>query len=196
MKITSLLASGFAALALLAVPQADAAKKLTLKGSFKFVSDAPLEKIPGTAKGATGAITFDPADLSKTTGSVSVAVSSIDTGSPSRDEHVQGESWLDGAKNPMLTFTVKSVEGSGSQDGEIYAATGKVIGEFTLRGITKPLTAKFKLKMKGARAKVELRFKVALSDYDIKGREGIIGKKVAEHIKLSGRLVGSVEDAQ
>ena len=181
----------------LSLPRANAgtSKILDLRGDFRFLSDAPLEKIQGTAEGARGRLVVDLANLAKSSGTVSVRVAKMSTGSPIRDEHLRGEQWLDSEKHPKLTFAARDLsEIRTEQQGEVFVATGTVRGDFTLRGITKPLTSTFTLKMKGARAKLELSFAVALADYEIKGRDGIIGKKVGQRIVITGRLVGRARD--
>jgi len=190
----ALLAAAFAA-SPASSAEAGSRKSLVLGGAFRFLSEAPIERIHGTAEGARGVIVIDLSDLTKTSGEISVPVAELKTGSPIRDEHLRGESWLAGDSHPRLNFVIRDVSGvSTKQEGEILVATGTVRGDFTMRGVTKPLSSTFTLKMKGARAKVELSFEVALAAYDIKGRDGVIGSKVGEKIALSGRLVGSVKD--
>src|SRR5258705_7536077 len=74
-------------------------KALELQGEFQFLSEAPIERIHGTAAGA-GVVVTDLADLSRTSGAVSVPVATMKTGSPIRDQHLHGESWLDSASHP------------------------------------------------------------------------------------------------
>lgn len=184
-------------LAALAIPGAATAQRkvVTLTGSLRFLSDAPFEKIQGTAEGATATVTTDLADLSHTSGTIRVPVDSIQTGSPIRDEHVKGEEWLDGKNHPELRFVITEVtDVKSEQRGAVLVTSGTVRGNFTLRGVTRPLSAPVTVKWKGNRVKAMLHFLIRLGDFEIRGRQGIIGKKVGESIEIDGHLTGTSQD--
>lgn len=65
--------------------------------------------------------------------SVTVFIDSIDTNHDKLEEDLKGEKWFDAKKFPTATFTSTKVE-------KLTATTGKVHGDFTLHGITKPVT--------------------------------------------------------
>ena len=75
-------------------------------------------------------------DRAAKTGSVEVSVDlkSIDTGS-ALDEHIQGEDFFDTAKNPTATFKSSKLLFEGDK-------LSAVEGDFTLKGVTKPVTLK------------------------------------------------------
>lgn len=80
----------------------------------------------------TGSIVLDRAAK---TGSVDVTIdtTSVNTGSPLFNQHIQGENFLDTAKYPTATYkSTKMVF-----DGDKLAA---VEGNLTLKGVTKPVT--------------------------------------------------------
>ena len=58
---------------------------------------------------------------------------SIDTKEPQRDEHLRSADFFDAANHPKMTFESTSVQ---KLDGEHY----KVIGNLSIRGVTKPVT--------------------------------------------------------
>lgn len=64
---------------------------------------------------------------------VSIATTSVDTGYPLFNEHIQGADFLDTAKYPAATFTSSKV----NFDGEKIAS---VDGTLTLKGISNPVT--------------------------------------------------------
>lgn len=64
---------------------------------------------------------------------VSIATTSVDTGYPLFNEHIQGADFLDTAKYPVATFTSSKV----NFDGEKIAS---VDGVLTLKGISNPVT--------------------------------------------------------
>lgn len=80
----------------------------------------------------TGTVTFDKAAK---TGSVDVTIdtTSVDTGFPTFDEHIQGADFLDTAQFPTATFKSTSVRFEGDKPVE-------VVGNLTLKGVTKPVT--------------------------------------------------------
>ncbi|WP_028452317.1 YceI family protein [Chitinilyticum aquatile] len=82
----------------------------------------------------TGTIVLDQAAK---TGSVDISIdaASIDTGWAKRDEHLKSEDFFNVAKFPAMTFKSKSLK----FEGEKLVA---VSGDFTLLGVTKPLTLK------------------------------------------------------
>ena len=173
---------------------AASAGTLQLAGDFHFTSKAPLETFEGTGEGASGTLNIDVADLTKTTGFVRVSSDALKTGSEIRDGHLKGEDWLDAKNFPEIRFEITSVEVVSQQaKGEVSVAKCNVSGNFTLHGVSKPLTAKATFKWKGALAKADIRFKLALKQYGIKGQEGVLGDKVAKTIRIRGELKGKLQ---
>lgn len=64
---------------------------------------------------------------------VTVGLSSVDTGSEDRDNHLRSADFFNAETNPQMTFTSTSIEHAG--DDEFT-----VTGDLTLNGVTKPLT--------------------------------------------------------
>jgi len=81
----------------------------------------------------SGELNFNPADPVKSTVKISIPASSVNTGLPDFDKEIAGPKWLGGDKTPNITFDSTNVEKSG-------ADTGKVTGNLTLNGVTKPVT--------------------------------------------------------
>ncbi|MGE3104358.1 MAG: YceI family protein [Lysobacterales bacterium] len=79
-----------------------------------------------------GSLLLDVNDLPASKVSVSIDVSSIDSGVPKLDEHLQAPDFFDVAQFPRIQFESTKVEGSGNQF--------KVTGDLTLHGVTKPVT--------------------------------------------------------
>jgi polyisoprenoid-binding protein YceI len=164
----------------------------SFKGQASFVSDAPVEKINGISK-ASGEITMDLKDLSGIHGVVKVPVSSMKTGNEKRDDHMYSPMWLDAARCPEVSFSFKGAEVMGSKTkGEVTATQLKVKGEFSLHCVKKEMETIVEVKTKGALAKVTSSFEVALKDFEVKGKEGVVGSKVgntiAVNVTLKGRL--------
>lgn len=88
---------------------------------------------------AEAELTFDPADPTKSSVKASVDPLSLRTDYPYPDkkdfdkELSAGAEWLNGEKFPTITFTSTRIEKTGE-------TTGKMHGDLTLLGVTKPVT--------------------------------------------------------
>ena len=89
-------------------------------------------KVRGRFTGFFGAIRFNEKDLSKTSVSIRVDVSSIDTGNEWRDDDLRSDQWFDQKIFPFIEFTSQSVRPNGSQ----LIITGNV----TIHGVTRTIT--------------------------------------------------------
>jgi polyisoprenoid-binding protein YceI len=83
--------------------------EVKVKGNASFTSEAPLEKIEGTAT-SSGTLQVDLEDFTAIRGEINVPVSSMETGNKTRDEHLRGSDWLDASKCPNVSFKIESVE--------------------------------------------------------------------------------------
>jgi polyisoprenoid-binding protein YceI len=182
-------------------------KKVTLNNAvganqFTWLSDAPLEKIKGTAEGVSGSFTIDPKNLSTIKGSISAKTSTMTSGNGTRDGHLKGPNWLDAAKYPTISFTITSVSGITVKGNK---ATGKAAGTFTMHGVTKPMTIPFELTYVDASEKTRKRaegdlvmisasFNVSLKDFKVEGSKGFVGSKVGETIQVTAKLFGSTSN--
>lgn len=162
------------------------------RNQMEWLSEAPGEKIRGSAPGVTGTVTVDPADLSTARGKITVPVATMKTGNDMRDRHLRGKDWLEAKKFANIVFDIQSVDGI---KGGAGSATFSARGKFTLHGVTKdmimPITLKWKDGAAGAKVKIEARFKVALADYNIAGKRGVVGDKVGKEIEIWGSLYGA-----
>lgn len=180
-------------IALLAMPALAQAAPTELKGQMKFVSEAPIEKIVGTADGKA-TLDINLQDLTKITGKIAVSIASMKTGNDMRDDHLRSAEWLDAAKHPEMMFEVVSVTAKPTQTkGEVKSAELEVTGKFTLHGVTTDLKAPATIKWKGDKVKVSTQFNIKLADYKVKGKEGIVGQKVGETIACEATLKGVVK---
>ncbi|MCA9543107.1 MAG: YceI family protein [Myxococcales bacterium] len=163
------------------------------EGQFKFTSKAPKEDIFGTAPGKA-ALTGDAKDLTTLKGTISVPVAGMQTGNAMRDDHLRSATWLDAAQFAEITFTVKSVAVAKSEDkGKFIEAELKVTGDFTLHGVTKEITAPATIKIKpDGKAKITTDFTIALADYKVEGKAGVVGDKVGTSIACGATLTGSL----
>lgn len=92
-----------------------------------------ISKVKGEFEKFEGTVNFDEANPTNTTVNVSVDLSSINTREEKRDGHLRSADFFDVENHPTMTFVSKRVEKTGEN-------TGKLIGDLTIRGITKEVT--------------------------------------------------------
>lgn len=92
----------------------------TVKGQFKVLS---------------GKLHIDEQNPDKSWVEAQVEAASVDTSDANRDGHLRSPDFFDVEKYPVITFKSTKVE---HIDGEEY----KVLGDLTIRGVTKPVTFK------------------------------------------------------
>jgi polyisoprenoid-binding protein YceI len=90
-------------------------------------------QVPGEFKDVSGTITADPTDWSSAKVEATIQAASINTNNAKRDDHLKSADFFDVEKFPTITFVSKSVQVG--KDGK-----GKMTGDFTMRGVTKPVT--------------------------------------------------------
>jgi polyisoprenoid-binding protein YceI len=184
--------------------KAKGSKKVTLsdrvgRNQFLWSSDAPLEKIQGTAEGITGSLTLDPSNPTTIRGTITAKVATMKSGNDMRDEHIRAENWLDAAKFPEIRFTATGVSGAKVSGNKVSAS---VTGDFTMHGVTKritiPMTLQYldasaatKKKAPGDLVMITADFIVSLKDFNVAGSKGTIGSKVGETITINAKLFGS-----
>jgi len=157
------------------------------KSRVTFVSDAPLETMTGESSKVTGSITVDPADITKTTGSFKVPVVSLRTDNELRDEHLQGDGWLDAKKNPNIHFEITEVVVGKKDARELKKnkdAKVQVKGKFTAHGITTSAVAKGTVNWSDGSLQIKAEFTANLEDHDI-SVPSIVRLKVANEIAVS-----------
>ncbi len=173
-----------------AVSQADATTFVVrADGSSKatFVSDAPLETMTGKSSKVSGSLSIDPADVRKTTGSFKAPVASLRTGNDLRDEHLQGDGWLDAKKHPHIHFEITEVILGKKDSPELKSGKDRKVhvkGKFTAHGVSKPVLAKGTVNLSGKQLRIKADFNVVLEDHDI-SVPSIVRLKVANDIAVS-----------
>lgn len=148
--------------------------------NITFESETDFETILGRTHTVTGQVV---ADLEAGTASVEVRVpvASLDTGIELRNKHLQSGDWLDAKKNPEIRFV--STTARQLEDG-----SWEIAGDFTLRGVTKPITVRARVKPipaeaakaaglgKGDWLRVSVPFEVQLSDHGLAVPQKVAGR--------------------
>lgn len=78
-----------------------------------------------------GTVTFDAENVAASAVNVTIDATSVHTGFATFDDHIQAADFFDTANHPTITFVSTSVEKTGER-------TGRVTGDLTIKGITKP----------------------------------------------------------
>ena len=100
--------------------------------NFK-ISHLGYSYIYGRFNDFEGSFEFDAADKAKSSATVTVKTTSLDTNHAERDKHIRGDDFLDTDQFPEATFTSTSYSAEGDN-------AGKLTGDLTLHGVTKPIT--------------------------------------------------------
>jgi len=163
-----------------------------------FRVDAPLEAVNGTANGISGTVTFDPENPGATTGKIVVTSASLTVPNTMQEGHMRGPMWLDVAKYPEISFEAKSLSNV-KTDGNV--TTADAAGTFTLKGVSKDMTAPVKLtylKDKlGARVPnahgdllvIRSNFTIKRSDFNIQAHQ--MEEKVSDEIEVTLSIAGA-----
>lgn len=88
--------------------------------------------VRGQFKTYNAEFNLDPNDFTKSTFSGEIDVASVDTGNADRDNHLRTNDFFDAPNHPKITFKSTKIEAKGGSDFKVY-------GDFTLRGVTKPI---------------------------------------------------------
>ncbi|MFQ5351821.1 MAG: YceI family protein [Candidatus Binatia bacterium] len=91
-------------------------------------------KVQGRFDAFDGSIEFDPDDLSKTVVKGQIEAASINTNMAKRDEHLRSSDFFHVGKFPKITFVSRGVT-----DVDKGRATGKLKGDLTIHGVTRPV---------------------------------------------------------
>jgi polyisoprenoid-binding protein YceI len=90
-----------------------------------------LAKVRGQFDKFEGSIEGDPSRIEDAKGRFEVDLASVNTGNADRDAHLRSADFFDVEKHPKMVFESRDV----TRDGSDY----KVVGDLTIKGITKPV---------------------------------------------------------
>jgi polyisoprenoid-binding protein YceI len=89
--------------------------------------------VRGHFKNVHGTLDFDPEKPQDASLEATIDTPGLWSGEPDRDTHLKSADFLDVEKHPTITFKGKGVELLG-------ATEGKMKGDLTIRGVTRPVT--------------------------------------------------------
>ena len=143
-----------------------------------------ITNVKGEFKTYDAKIDFDLATKNFKSFSANVDIASIDTGIEKRDAHLKSEDFFSSEKFPKMTFVMKSYEVDGDE--------GKMKGDLTIRGITKPVVLEVEdlstIKDFDGNNRIgfTLKGKINRMDYDLKWNKALEagGVAVSEEVKI------------
>jgi len=92
-----------------------------------------ISTIQGDFTKISGTVTLDDQDITKSSVSATIDVTSIDTRGSRRDDDLKSEGFFDAAKFPTMTFQSTKIVKTGDN-------TLKMTGNLTIKGVTKEVT--------------------------------------------------------
>lgn len=97
-----------------------------------------INNIPGRFKEYSGTISYDAADITKSSVQFTAKVASIDTGVQQRDDHLRKADFFEVEKYPEMTFKSTRIEKKGKDSFIAH-------GTFTMKGVSKEIAIPFKV---------------------------------------------------
>jgi polyisoprenoid-binding protein YceI len=151
--------------------------------NFK-ISHLGLSWIHGRFNEFSGGFALDPTDPTKCSFNLTIKAESIDTANAKRDDHLRSGDFFNVKQFPTITFKSTSVKAA--KDGY------EVTGDFTLHGVTKPITftltggrkAEFPKGMQRTGFSTELTLKRA--DFGMDKFGGALGEEVYIAVSFEG----------
>jgi polyisoprenoid-binding protein YceI len=150
------------------------------------ISHFDFSDFSGFFSGASGTLQLDPAKPGATKLDVSIPVTSVLTTVSVLDDQLKGDQWFDTAKYANATFTSTKVIPTGK-------GTATIVGDFTLHGVTKPITLKARLVGSGVdpldktfTVGFEATGTIKRSDFGVKQYLPLLGDEV--HLNIAGNF--------
>ena len=134
-----------------------------------------------------GGFDFDENNFENSSAHVTIQTNSIDMNNATWNEHLSGEQWFDVAKYPTMEFKSTKVVKTG-------AKTMDVTGDFTLHGVTKPVTLKVIFNKKGdqmgkQKAGFNATTTIDRTQFGMSTYAPMVGSEVDIRINVEGELV-------
>ena len=163
--------------------------KFDTKATPQFVmfniSHLGYSRLYGHFNDFTGDFTVDAENPENSQVNATIQTASVDSNHAERDKHLRGDDFLDVDEYPTATFKSTNIEKTGEK-------TAKITGDFTLHGVTKPVTLDAKLigygddPWGGYRMGLEASTTLTLSDFGITKDLGPASETVDIIISVEG----------
>lgn len=169
-------------LAVMSIYSVNAQKYISKNGHISFYSSTPIENIEANNNQAASILDASTGDLV-----FNVLIKSFEFKNALMQEHFN-ENYMESNKFPKASFKGKVTNISSvnfSKDGTYDV---DVTGDLTIHGVTKPVSSKGTVSVKGGTVSAESKFNVQPSDYSIqipKLVEGKIAKQIEVRVDLT-----------
>ncbi len=138
-----------------------------------------ITNVHGSFKTYDAVIDFDESSKTFKKLIANIDTKSIDTGITDRDNHLRSDDFFASEKFPKMTFEMTSYKADENE--------GKMSGNLTIRGITKPVTLNVEdIAILGDKVGFSLEGKINRQDFDLKWNKAIElgGVAVANEVKI------------
>jgi polyisoprenoid-binding protein YceI len=149
--------------------------------SIKFNVKASVA-IDGTFDKWDSTLTFTSPDVSTGVLDVKIQADSVNTGSGMKDGKLKGKDFFDAKNDPLITFKSTRVEQTGPD-------TFDLLGDFTIRGVTKPEKLTFTVTGRGT-GEGSITGTMAFDRKDYGMNSGIPFIKIADRVEVTVDLHG------
>ncbi|MGA9888758.1 MAG: YceI family protein [Candidatus Acidiferrales bacterium] len=146
---------------------------------FNVKASVPIE---GTFDKWDAAMTFTSPEVETGVLDVKIQADSVNTGSGMKDGKLKGKDFFDAKDNPLITFKSTKVEQTGP-------TTFDLLGDFTIRGVTKPEKLTFAVTGKGT-GEGTITGTMAFDRKDYGMNSGIPFIKIADRVEVTVNLHG------
>ena len=144
------------------------------------VRNLSVARVDGTFRLASGHVTLDDEDPSRSTIEAVIDAATVDTSEPKRDAHLRSADFLDVARYPTITFRSTQIERA---DGGHW----KVTGDLTVLGRTRPVQLDVDSSTTAsARSSVHATTTIDRRDFGITYSGFAVGKQIAITIDAVG----------
>lgn len=167
--------------------------------AISIVLNAMLEPSVGFATDIKGTVTIDHENRKIISGQLSIPADEVRMSNKTMTKVLHSKDWLNVKKYPEITFKFTKIISIATLSADVYDVT--VMGDFTLKGITKqikaPITIHFypdKYKMRNSKgsgdlAAIKTAFQINRSDFKLK--PDVPAEIVADVIELNMNVIGS-----
>jgi polyisoprenoid-binding protein YceI len=152
-----------------------------VESSVKFDVEASVA-IKGTFDKWDATLTFASTDVSSGVLDIKIQAASVDTGSGMKNGKLKGKDFFDAKNAPLITFKSTKVEQTGPN-------TFDLLGDFTIRGVTKPEKLTFTVTGRGT-GEGAITGTMAFDRKDYGMNSGIPFIKIADRVEVTVDLHG------
>jgi polyisoprenoid-binding protein YceI len=138
-------------------------------------------KVGGDFTGLKGSVVFNPKSLSSSSFNITVDANSINTDNGSRDKHLRKEEYFDVAKFSTLSFASTKITES-TVVGRYF-----VIGNLTIKGVTKTVQFGFSATPTEAGYKFVGEFEINRRDFGVGGSSSVMADKLKVKLEIAAK---------